>query len=56
VRKRSGVLLLLVLLAVITFLDRLCIAVAGTRIQDDLGISPERWGWILGAFVLSFGN
>jgi MFS transporter, ACS family, glucarate transporter len=55
VRKRSGVLLLLVLLAVITFLDRLCIAVAGTRIQDDLGISPERWGWILGAFVLSYG-
>ena len=54
-RKRSGVLLLLVLLAVITFLDRLCIAVAGTRIQDELGISPERWGWILGAFVLSYG-
>jgi len=54
-KKRTGVLLLLMLLAVITFLDRLCIAVAGTRMQDELSISPERWGWVLGAFVLSYG-
>lgn len=39
----------------ITFLDRLCIAIAGPRIQKDLGITPEQWGWVLGAFVLSYG-
>jgi MFS family permease len=45
----------LVLLAVITFLDRIAIASAGPRIQAELHISPELWGWILGAFVLSYG-
>jgi MFS family permease len=44
-----------VLLAILTFLDRLCIAVAGPRMQADLGISTEQWGWVLGAFVLSYG-
>ncbi|HEY3837789.1 MAG TPA: MFS transporter [Bryobacteraceae bacterium] len=54
-RKRYGVLFLLVLLAIITFLDRISISVAAPRIQQDLGISPARWGWILGAFVLAYG-
>jgi MFS family permease len=49
------VLFLLVLLAIITFLDRISISVAAPRIQQDLGISPARWGWILGAFVLAYG-
>ncbi|MEZ5355831.1 MAG: MFS transporter [Bryobacteraceae bacterium] len=48
-------LLLLVLLAAITFLDRLAIAAAGPRIQSELGLSPEQWGWVLGAFVLAYG-
>jgi ACS family glucarate transporter-like MFS transporter len=55
VKKRHIVLLLLVSLSVITFLDRLCIAVAGPRMQDDLGISPAQWGWVLGAFVFAYG-
>jgi MFS family permease len=55
VNKRRLVLLLLVSLAIITFLDRISIAVAGPRIQDALGIRPDRWGWILGAFVLAYG-
>ena len=42
-------------LAIITFLDRISISVAAPRIQQELGISPSRWGWILGAFVLSYG-
>lgn len=52
---RYGVLGMLVALAIITFLDRISIAVAGARIQDELHIGPERWGWILGAFVLAYG-
>jgi MFS family permease len=53
--KRQRVLILLIALAIITFLDRISIAVAGPRIQQDLHIPPERWGWILGAFVLAHG-
>ena len=53
--SRRALLGLLVLLSIITFLDRLCIAIAGPRIQQELGISPEQWGWVLGAFILSYG-
>ena len=53
--RRGGVLILLIALAIITFLDRISISVAGARIQDELHIPPERWGWILGAFVLAYG-
>ena len=53
--RRGGVLTLLIALAIITFLDRISISVAGARIQDELHIPPERWGWILGAFVLAYG-
>jgi ACS family glucarate transporter-like MFS transporter len=54
-KKRHGILLLLVVLAIITFLDRISIAVAAPWIQQELRIPPERWGWILGAFVLGYG-
>jgi MFS family permease len=54
-KKRTQVLVFLLALAIITFLDRIAIASAGTRIQADLHISPAHWGWILGAFVLAYG-
>src|SRR3954451_6124477 len=54
-RHRYVVLCLLVVLSIITFMDRLAIAVAGPRIQADLGITPAQWGWVLGAFVLAYG-
>jgi len=53
--KRRIVLIFLGALGVITFLDRLCIAVAGARMQEELRIDPDRWGWILGAFILAYG-
>jgi ACS family glucarate transporter-like MFS transporter len=53
-KKRYFILLLLTLLSVITYLDRLCIAVAGPRMQEDLGLSPEQWGWVMGAFALTY--
>jgi MFS family permease len=55
VKKRRIVLSFLVSLSVITFLDRLCIAVSGPKIQGELGISPTQWGWVLGAFVFANG-
>jgi ACS family glucarate transporter-like MFS transporter len=54
-KKRHQVLCFLLALAIITFLDRIAIASAGPRIQEELHIPPSRWGWILGAFVLSYG-
>jgi len=53
--QRRRVLLLLIALAIITFVDRISIAVAGPRIQQELHIAPERWGWVIGAFVLAYG-
>ena len=47
--------MLLVLLGVVTFLDRINISVAGSAIMQDLNISPDQWGWILSAFILSYG-
>jgi len=55
VKKRYVVLIFLASLGVITFLDRLAIAVAGPRMQRDLQIPIEKWGWVLGAFVLGYG-
>ena len=51
---RYRILGLLFLLSIITYLDRVCISVAGKRMQDDLSLSTEQWGWIVGAFTLSY--
>ena len=48
-------LLLLCLLAIVTYLDRVCISVAGPRMQDALSIGPERWGWVGTVFLLGYG-
>lgn len=53
-RYRYRVLGMLFLLSILTYLDRVCISVAGPRMQQDLGIPPERWGWVVGAFTLSY--
>lgn len=54
-KKRSLVLLLLILVGVITFLDRINISVAGATIMQDLDLSRKQWGWVLSAFILSYG-
>jgi len=54
VKYQHRVLGMLSLLAVITYLDRVCSAVAGPRMQDALHISPEAWGWVTSVFFLSF--
>jgi MFS transporter, ACS family, glucarate transporter len=42
------------LLSVITYLDRVCISVAGPRMQEALKMSPAAWGWVTGIFVISY--
>jgi ACS family glucarate transporter-like MFS transporter len=45
---------LLILLFAITYIDRVCISVAGPRIQEDLHIDPIGWGWVTAMFTLSY--
>ena len=52
-RYRVGALLFF--LAVITTLDRVCISVAGPRIQEQLRIGPQQWGWVVGVFAIAYG-
>ena len=54
IRYRNRVLALLSLLTVITYLDRVCISVAGPRMQQALHIGPSAWGWVTGIFALSY--
>ena len=45
---------LLSLLLVITYLDRVCISVAGPRMQEALHIGPFAWGWVTGIFTVAY--
>ncbi len=53
-KHRHGVLGLLILLFAITYIDRVCISVAGPRMQEDLNIDPIGWGWVTAMFTLSY--
>ena len=53
-KYRNRVMVLLCLLMVITYLDRVCIAVAGPRMQEALHISAVGWGWVTGVFTLAY--
>ena len=51
---RFGVIALLALAAGSAYLTRHCIAVANTAIQQDLSLSDEQMGWVLGAFAAGY--
>src|SRR6266700_7937931 len=53
-KYQNRVLGMLSLLSVITYLDRVCIAVAGPRMQDALHIGPQAWGWVSSVFFFSY--
>lgn len=41
-------------LAVITYIDRVCISQAGVEMRKDLGLSTIQWGWVLSAFAWAY--
>ena len=53
-KQRHRVSGFLILLFTITYIDRVCISVAGPRMQTDLGIDPVGWGWVMSMFTLSY--
>jgi MFS family permease len=55
-KKRHQVLLVLSLLSMITFLDRVALSSASATIMDNLHISTVQWGWILGMFTLAYAS
>lgn len=53
--SKNIILAMLVILGVVTFLDRINISVAGSEIIKDLNLTPLQWGWVQSAFILSYG-
>lgn len=53
-RARHVVAAFAISLAVITYLDRVAIAVAATIISTDLGLSKIQMGWVLGVFAWAY--
>ena len=53
-RVRYGVLAFTVTLAVITYIDRVAISVAGPYIRQELGLSDVQLGWVFTAFALAY--
>jgi ACS family glucarate transporter-like MFS transporter len=49
-RARHITLLFVVLLALITYMDRVAISVAAADIRKDLGLSLVQMGWALSVF------
>lgn len=53
-KYRHRVLTLLATLSILTYLDRVCISVAGPRIQSELHLTPQDWGLVSGAFAIAY--
>jgi MFS transporter, ACS family, glucarate transporter len=54
-RARYKVLALAVLLAAITYLDRVCISVTAPHIMRDLHLSQVQMSWVFSVFTLAYG-
>jgi MFS transporter, ACS family, glucarate transporter len=43
-----------IVLAIITYIDRVCISQAAPNIRRDLGLTESEMGWVFGAFAISY--
>ena len=53
-RARSIVLFFAITLAVITYVDRVCISLAAPQMQEELGLTKVQMGWAFTAFSLAY--
>lgn len=53
-RVRYGVLFFLCSMAMLLYIDRSCIGVAASAMQEELKIDKDRWSYVLIAFALSY--
>lgn len=54
-RARQLVIVFAVALAVITYVDRVCISQAMPSIQKELALTDKQVGWLFSAFTLAYG-
>jgi MFS family permease len=53
-RGRFGVLFFLCTLALLLYIDRVCIGQAATSIRDELHLTETDMGWVYNAFILAY--
>jgi MFS transporter, ACS family, glucarate transporter len=53
-RARYWVIMFAVTLAIIQYVDKVCISQAAPFIQEDLHLSKSQMGWVFGAFTLAY--
>ena len=53
-RTRYWVIVFAVALAIIQYVDKVCISQAAPFIQKDLHLSDDQMGWVFGAFTLAY--
>lgn len=53
-RARYVVLVFAVTLAIITYIDRVCISQAAPDIRREFGFGPKEMGWVFSAFTLAY--
>ncbi|PYX87752.1 MAG: hypothetical protein DMG68_10715 [Acidobacteria bacterium] len=53
-RVRWGIMACIVMVTVLTYLDRLNLSIAGKYIQDELALDTRTMGWIFSAFLLGY--
>jgi ACS family glucarate transporter-like MFS transporter len=53
-RARHVVLGFAIALAIITYIDRVCISQAAPDISKELGLGPKEMGWVFSAFTLAY--
>jgi ACS family glucarate transporter-like MFS transporter len=53
-RTRYWVVVFAIILAMVQYIDRICIAQAESAITADLGLSNKQWGMVLSAFGLAY--
>jgi MFS family permease len=54
-KRRHAVLGFLMVLSIITYLDRTCLSVASNSIKTGLTLTSAQWGWVTGLFTLFYG-
>src|SRR2546421_12977172 len=53
-RGRWAIMACVTMVTVLTYLDRLNLAIAGKYIQDELSLNTQTMGWVLSAFLLGY--
>ncbi|HEY2951802.1 MAG TPA: MFS transporter [Verrucomicrobiae bacterium] len=53
-RTRYWVIVFAITLAIVQYIDRICISQAAPNVSKELGLDKEQMGWVFGAFTLAY--